>query len=91
MTEQYIVRELKQDIKLLIKKVNELENKLEEAHPTQKGSQEYRKLAGDIEKRYQDDTFKRYEGYREWDKTHDNYKVIHSPTNTNEHGKKLDD
>ena len=36
MTEQYIVRELKQDIKLLIKKVNELENKLEEAHPTKK-------------------------------------------------------
>ena len=54
MTEQYIVRELKQDIKLLIKKVNELENKLEEAHPTQKDSPEYRKLVGEIEERYQD-------------------------------------
>ena len=75
--EQYIVRELKQDIKLLIKKVNELENKLEEAHPSPKPPI--------------DDTFKRYAGYREWNKTHDNYKVIHSPTNTDEHGKKIKD
>ena len=93
--EQYIVRELKEDIKLLIKKVTEIDQKLGDVEginkETQKGSQEYRKLAGDIEKRYQDDTFKRYEGYREWNKTHDNYKVIHSPTNTDEHGKKIDD
>jgi len=32
--EQYIVRELKEDIKLLIRKVTELEKKLEEAHPS---------------------------------------------------------
>ena len=30
--EQYIVRELRQDIKLLINKVTELEQKLEETH-----------------------------------------------------------
>ena len=67
--EQYIVRELKQDIKYLIKKVDRLEKKLEEAHPSPKPYTEsqkmqdelepiddaqYRKLAGDIEKRYQD-------------------------------------
>ena len=34
--EQYIVRELRQDIKYLIQKVDCLEQKLEEAHPTQK-------------------------------------------------------
>ena len=34
--EQYIVRELKRDIKYLIQKVDRLEQKLEEAHPTQK-------------------------------------------------------
>ena len=34
--EQYIVRELKEDIKLLIRKVTELEKKLEEAHPSPK-------------------------------------------------------
>ena len=78
MTEQYIVRELKQDIKLLIKKVNELENKLEAAHPSPKPYTE-------------DPYFKRAEGYREWDKTHDNYKVIHSPTESDEHGKKIKD
>ena len=38
-----------------------------------------------------DETFKRYAGYREWNKTHDSYKVIHSPTNTDEHGKKIKD
>ena len=32
--EQYIVRELKQDIKYLIKRVGELESRLEQAHPT---------------------------------------------------------
>ena len=49
MTEQYIVRELKQDIKLLIKKVNELENKLEEAHPTQKPPTESQKMQDQLE------------------------------------------
>ena len=34
--EQYIVRELKRDIKYLIQKVADLEQKLEEAHPTPK-------------------------------------------------------
>ena len=35
--EQYIVRELKQDIKYLIKRVGELESKLEQAHePTRR-------------------------------------------------------
>ena len=111
--EQYIVRELKEDIKLLIRKVTELEKKLEEAHPSPKpytesqrmqdelepiDDTEYRKLAGAIEKRYQDhviqpedDWITRHEAYREWDKTHDNYKIIHSPTNTDEHGKRIDD
>ena len=89
--EQYIVRELKEDIKLLIKKVTEIDQKLGDVEAINKDSLEYRKLAGDIEKRYQDDTFKRYEGYREWNKTHDNYKVIHSPSNTDEHGKKIKD
>ena len=34
MIEQYIVRELKEDIKLLIRKVTDIEKKLEEAHPS---------------------------------------------------------
>ena len=89
MTEQYIVRELKQDIKLLIKKVNELENKLEAAHPSPKPYTESQRMQDELEPI--DDTFKRYAGYREWNKTHDNYKVIHSPTNTDEHGKKIKD
>ena len=78
MTEQYIVRELKQDIKYLIKKVADLEKKLEEAHP----SPSLKPIP---------DWITRHSGYREWDKTHDNYKVIHSPSNTDEHGKKIDD
>ena len=49
MTEQYIVRELKQDIKLLIKKVNELEKKLEEAHPTQKPYTESQRMQDELE------------------------------------------
>ena len=36
MTEQYIVRELKQDIKYLIKRVTDLEKKIEELKPSQK-------------------------------------------------------
>ena len=78
MTEQYIVRELKQDIKYLIKRVTELEKKLEEAHP----SPSPKPIP---------DWITRHSGYREWDKTHDNYKVIHSPSNTDEHGKKIKD
>ena len=87
--EQYIVRELKEDIKLLIRKVTELEKKLEEAHPSPKPYTESQKMQDELEPI--DDTFKRYAGYREWNKTHDNYKVIHSPTNTDEHGKKIKD
>ena len=148
--EQYIVRELKQDIKYLIKKVADLEQKLEEAHPTKKSYTLSHDASGDVyteSKRMQDelepiddpfernkayiehrkefpyypdkpkedegtkkgretaeylkslgymggkkdDTFKRYESYREWDKTHDNYKMIYSPTNTDEHGKTMKD
>ena len=51
--EQYIVRELKEDIKLLIKKVTEIDQKLGDVEAINKDSLEYRKLAGDIEKRYQ--------------------------------------
>ena len=98
MTEQYIVRELKQDIKLLIKKVNELEKKLEEAHPTQKPYTESQRMQDELEPiddepdpSSPEGTFKRYARYREWNKTHDVYKVIHSPTNTDEHGKKIKD
>ena len=87
--EQYIVRELKEDIKLLIRKVTELEKKLEEAHPSPKPYTESQKMQDELEPI--DDTFKRYAGYREWNKTHDNYKVIYSPTNTDEHGKKIKD
>ena len=98
--EQYIVRELKEDIKLLIRKVTELEKKLEEAHPSQKDYTLSHNASGDVyteSKKMQDelepidDTFKRYARYREWNKTHDVYKVIHSPTNTDEHGKKIKD
>ena len=38
--EQYIVRELRQDIKYLIKRVGELESRLEQAHPTPKPVQD---------------------------------------------------
>ena len=31
----------------------------------------------------------RQEGYREWNKTHDSYKIIYSPTNTDEHGNRI--
>ena len=98
--EQYIVRELKEDIKFLIKKVTELEKKIDELKPSQKNYTLLHDASGDVyteSKKMQDelepidDTFERYEGYREWDKTHDNYKVIHSPTNTDEHGKKIKD
>ena len=92
--EQYIVRELKEDIKLLIKKVTELEKKVEELKPSHKVHTESEKMQDELEPiddSREDETFKRYEGYREWDKTHDNYKVIHSPTNTDEHGKKIKD
>ena len=98
--EQYIVRELKEDIKFLIKKVTELEKKIDDIKPDKKSYTLSHDASGDVyteSKKMQDelepidDTFERYEGYREWDKTHDNYKVIHSPTNTDEHGKKIKD
>ena len=97
--EQYIVRELKEDIKLLIRKVTELEKKLEEAHPTQKPYTESQRMQDELEPiddsepkpERVDDTFERYEGYREWNKTHDNYKILYSPTNTDEHGKRIKD
>ena len=47
--EQYIVRELRQDIKLLISKVTELEEKLEEAHPTKKPYTESQKMQNELE------------------------------------------
>ena len=46
--EQYIVRELKRDIKYLIQKVADLEQKLEEAHPTHKPT-ESQKMQDDLE------------------------------------------
>ena len=49
MTEQYIVRELKEDIKLLIRKVTELEKKLEEAHPSPKPYTESQKMQDKLE------------------------------------------
>ena len=102
--EQYIVRELKEDIKWLIKKVTEIEKKIDELKPVEKVYTLSHDAGGDVyteSKKMQDElepiipeedeTFKRYQGYRDWDKTHDNYKVIHSPTNTDEHGKKIKD
>jgi len=47
--EQYIVRELKRDIKYLIQKVDRLEQKLEEAHPTQKPVTESQKMQDELE------------------------------------------
>ena len=47
--EQYIIRELKQDIKLLINKVTEIEQKLEKAHPTQKPYTESQKIQDELE------------------------------------------
>ena len=102
--EQYIVRELKEDIKYLIKRVTEIEKKIDELKPDEKVYTLSHDAGGDVyteSKKMQDElepivpeedeTFKRYAGYRDWDKTHDNYKVIHSPTNTDEHGKKIKD
>ena len=98
--EQYISRELKSDIKRLIRKVTELDKKIEELKASQKVYTLSHNASGDVyteSKRMQDelepidDTFERYEGYREWNKTHDNYKILHSPTNTDEHGKKIKD
>jgi hypothetical protein len=47
--EQYIVRELKRDIKYLIQKVADLEQKLEDAHPTQKPPTESQKMQDELE------------------------------------------
>ena len=46
--EQYIVRELKQDIKYLIKKVADLEQKLE-AHSTKKTYTESQRMQDELE------------------------------------------
>ena len=48
MIEQYIVRELKEDIKLLIRKVTDIENKLEEAHPNKKDYTLSHNASGDV-------------------------------------------
>jgi hypothetical protein len=80
--EQYIVRELKRDIKYLIQKVDRLEQKLEEAHPSEKPYTESEKMQDELEPIDEPDpsspegTFKRYARYREWNKTHDNYKDL---------------
>jgi hypothetical protein len=47
--EQYIVRELKRDIKYLIQKVADLEQKLEDAHPTQKSPTESQRMQDELE------------------------------------------
>jgi len=60
--EQYIVRELKQDIKYLIKKVDSLEQKLEEAHPTHKPTESQR-MQDELEPI--DDSFERNKAYIE--------------------------
>ena len=107
--EQYISRELKEDIKRLIRKVTELDAKIEELKASQKVYTLSHNASGDVyteSKKMQDElepiepepdpsspegTFERYAGYNEWNKTHDNYKTLYSPTNTDEHGKRIDD
>ena len=107
--EQYIVRELKRDIKYLIQKVADLEQKIDELHLkvirsglklTQKSYTLSHDASGDVyteSEKMQDelepinDTFKRYEEYTEWDKTHNNYKILYAPDGQDEHGKKIDD
>ena len=97
--EQYIVRELKEDIKLLIRKVTELEKKLEAAHPSPKPYTESQRMQDELEPiddsepkpERVDDTFERYARYREWNKTHDCYKVLYSPYGQDEHGKRIKD
>jgi hypothetical protein len=106
--EQYISRELKEDIKRLIRKVTELDKKIEELKASQKVYTLSHNASGDVyteSKRMQDElepidnskpeqvdeTFKRYAQYNEWNKSHDSYKILHSPTNTDEHGKKIKD
>ena len=112
--EQYIVRELKRDIKYLIQKVADLEQKIDELHLkvirsglklTQKSYTLSHDASGDVyteSKKMQDElepiddsktdeTFKRYAGYREWNKTHDSYKILYSPHGQDEYGKKIKD
>ena len=91
--EQYIVRELKRDIKYLIQKVADLEQNIAELHlkvirsglkltqKTPDPADVIREIEKEKEKPEPDPsspegTFKRYEGYREWNKTHDNYKDL---------------
>ena len=86
--EQYIVRELKEDIKYLIKRVTEIEKKIDELKPDEKVYTLSHDASGDVytesEKMQDklepiDDTFKRYAGYRDWNKTHDSYKILYAP------------
>ena len=37
-----------------------------------------------------DDTFERYARYREWNKTHDCYKILYAPDGRDEHGKRIE-
>ena len=46
--EQYIVRELKEDIKLLIRKVTELEKKIDELRPVEKVYKLSHDASGDV-------------------------------------------
>ena len=46
--EQYIVRELKEDIKLLIKKVTEIEKKIDELKPVEKDYTLSHNAGGDV-------------------------------------------
>ena len=106
--EQYIVRELKQDIKYLIKKVTELEKKIDELRPVEKVYKLSHDASGDVytesEKMQDelepidtsepkpervDDTFERYARYREWNKTHDCYKILYAPDGRDEKGNKI--
>ena len=44
---------------------------------------------GDSNPERVDDTFERYARYREWNKTHDCYKVLYSPYGNDEKGNKI--
>ena len=38
----------------------------------------------------EDDWIKRHEGYREWNKTHDCYKILYAPDGRDEHGNRIE-
>ena len=40
-------------------------------------------------KKPEDDWIKRHEAYSEWNKTHDNYKILYAPDGRDEHGKRI--